>query len=91
MNTLKISSKVLFSRGYKALTVLFVLFLLVSCSTNEEKMIRMSSYDASKGEKPEFMLSGYEDYRIKLSAQDVRVENKISFEDIADLFSFDNK
>lgn len=61
--------------------------MLISCGHSEEKILRMSNYNSDRGEMPEFMLRGYEDYRIKLSREDVRLENKVTFEDISDFLT----
>lgn len=90
MNTQKISLRVHFLKVCKNLGVVSAVFLLISCTDSKgEKMLHMSNYDVNKGEKPEFMLRGYEDYKIKFSSENVRVENKISLDDIASIFTFE--
>jgi len=78
-------------KASKIICATLALTFAVSCAKRgDEKMIMMSDYNYDQGQKPEFRLRGYEDYKIKLSREDVRVENKISFDDIGEMFTFDN-
>ncbi len=69
--------------------MLLAAFMLVSCTSDEDRILHMSQYNPDMGEKPEFMLRGYEDYKIKFSRENVKVENKVSFDQLSSLLEFD--
>lgn len=86
MSTLKGFFKVHSLKTYRNKLAITAAFLLASCASEESRVLHMSQYDPNRGERPEFMLRGYEDYKIKVSREDFRVENKISFDEISEMF-----